>query len=97
MGQDCYPRRRKFVLYQTSTLLLAAVSGMPNAADEKYIDRHDDVTEQDQTLNVDVDQIVAVCLAMTVIGGAMELLFGMAMLFDLLWPERKESKVMSLG
>ncbi|GIZ48274.1 hypothetical protein CKM354_001134200 [Cercospora kikuchii] len=49
---------------------------MPNAADEKYIDRHDDVTEQDQTLNVDVDQIVAVCLAMTVIGGAMELLFG---------------------
>ncbi|CAK1366704.1 hypothetical protein CB0940_10091 [Cercospora beticola] len=96
-GKTYYLRRTKFVLYQTSTLLLAAVSGISNAAANKYIDRRDDVIEQDPTLDVDVGQIIAVRVMLTVLGGILGFLFGMALLFDLWWPERRESKVMSLG
>ncbi|GIZ36584.1 hypothetical protein CKM354_000005400 [Cercospora kikuchii] len=92
-----YFRRTKFIVYQACTMSLAVCSGVSNVATTRYQDRRDDVEEKNPNISVDVDDLSNIRLVLTVIGGVWGLIFGMAFLFDLWWPERRESKLMSLS
>lgn len=90
-----YLRRTKMVVYQLCCILLAVSAELADAAANRYEDRRDDLVEKNPGLSVDVSDIVTIGTVEKAVGGVVGVVFGAALLFDLLWPERRESKVMS--
>lgn len=90
-------RRTKFLVYQLAMILCIVSESLGTAALDKYVHQQDYIEHYDGRARVHNDDFVGAASYNIFVGVYVATIFGSAFFFDLIWPERTESRAVKMA